>query len=103
MYGIAHDLYSVKDNLENYLSKRSNELFDLEDKIIIYDLTNTYFEGRMLGNKIAKFGNSKEKRNDARLIHEYQNSTIVEHLTDEFSQVADNNGFVQKAFYAHGF
>jgi hypothetical protein len=50
--------------LEQYLSKRTNELFDLEDKIILYDLTNTYFEGRMTGSKIAKFGRSKEKRND---------------------------------------
>ena len=41
----------VKDGLENYLSKRTNELFDLEDKIILYDLTNTYFEGRMKNSK----------------------------------------------------
>ena len=68
LYGIAHALYSVKDKLEKYLSRRTNELFDLEDKIIIYDLTNTYFEGRMLRSKIAKFGNSKEKRKDARLV-----------------------------------
>ena len=39
-----------------------------EDKIILYDLTNTYFEGRMQGTKIAKFGRSKEKRSDARLV-----------------------------------
>jgi transposase len=54
--------------LEQYLSKRTNELFDLEDKIILYDLTNTYFEGRMTRSKIAKFGRSKEKRNDARIV-----------------------------------
>lgn len=68
LYKISHDLYSVKDELENYLSNRTNELFDLDDKIILYDLTNTYFEGRMKGSKIAKFGRSKEKRKDARLI-----------------------------------
>lgn len=68
LYKISHDLYSVKDVLENYLSKRTNELFDLEDKIILYDLTNTYFEGRMKNSKLAKFGRSKEKRKDARLI-----------------------------------
>lgn len=44
LYGISHKLYSVKDALEQHLSKRTNELFDLEDKIILYDLTNTYFE-----------------------------------------------------------
>ena len=68
LYKISHNLYSVKDELENYLSKRTNELFDIEDKIIIYDLTNTYFEGRMKNSKLAKFGRSKEKRKDARLI-----------------------------------
>jgi len=68
LYGISHKLYQVKDPLEQYLSKRTNELFDLEDKIILYDLTNTYFEGRMKNSRKAKFGRSKEKRNDARLV-----------------------------------
>lgn len=68
LYGISHKLYSVKDQLEQYLSRQTNELFDLEDKIILYDLTNTYFEGRMQGSRIAKFGRSKEKRSDARLV-----------------------------------
>ena len=68
LYGITHQLFSIKDPLERYLSKQTNELFDLEDKIILYDLTNTYFEGRMQGSRIAKFGRSKEKRSDARLV-----------------------------------
>ncbi len=68
LYKVSHDLFSVKDEMENYLSNRTNELFDLEDKIILYDLTNTYFEGRIKNSKIAKFGRSKEKRKDARLI-----------------------------------
>lgn len=68
LYGISHQLFSIKDPLERYLSKQTNELFDLKDKIILYDLTNTYFEGRMVGSRIAKFGRSKEKRSDARLV-----------------------------------
>ena len=68
LYSISHKLFSVKDKLEQYLSQKTNELFDLEDKIIIYDLTNTYFEGKMLGSKKAKFGRSKEKRDDAKII-----------------------------------
>lgn len=68
LYGISHKLNKIKDPLEQYLSKRTNELFDLEDKIILYDLTNTYFEGRMQGSKIAKFGRSKEKRSDTRIV-----------------------------------
>ncbi|HPR86360.1 MAG TPA: IS1634 family transposase, partial [Prolixibacteraceae bacterium] len=44
------------------------ELFDIEDKIMLYDLTNTYFEGRKEGSQLAKFGRSKEKRSDAKLV-----------------------------------
>jgi len=48
--------------VEQYLSRQTNELFDLADKIILYDLTNTYFEGRMKKSKKAKFRRSKEKK-----------------------------------------
>ena len=68
LYRSALQLYSIKDELEKHLSKRTNELFDLDDKIILYDLTNTYFEGRKVDSKIAAFGKSKEKRKDAKLI-----------------------------------
>ena len=68
LYGITHQLYTVKDALEKHLGQRTNELFDLDDKIIIYDLTNTYFEGSMRSSQLARFGRSKEKRSDARLI-----------------------------------
>ncbi|GHV66835.1 transposase [Bacteroidia bacterium] len=68
LYGISNKLYSEKDGLEQYLSHKTNELFDLQDKIILYDLTNTYFEGRMAKSKIAKFGRSKEKRSDCKLL-----------------------------------
>jgi transposase len=68
LYGISHKLYSIKDPIEQYLSQRTNELFDLEDRIILYDLTNTYYEGQMRRSKMAKFGRSKEKRSDARIV-----------------------------------
>jgi len=68
LYKISHELYSIKIQLEKYLSKRTNDLFDLDDKIILYDLTNTYFEGRMRRSRKAKFGRSKEKRSDAKIV-----------------------------------
>ena len=68
LYDISTKLYNQKDALEQYLSIRTNELFDIEDRIILYDLTNTYFEGRKTGSKLAKFGRSKEKRSDAKLV-----------------------------------
>lgn len=68
LYGISNKLYKDNEAIEKYLSSRTNDLFDLEDKIIFYDLTNTYFEGRKLSSEKAKFAKSKEKRSDAKLI-----------------------------------
>lgn len=68
LYSISHALYAEKEPLEQFLSHRTNELFDLQDKIILYDLTNTYFEGEKRHSKIARFGRSKEKRTDAKLV-----------------------------------
>ena len=68
LYAISQKLYGVKQEMEQHLSLRTNELFDIEDKIILYDLTNTYFERQMRGSRLAKFGRSKEKRSDARLV-----------------------------------
>lgn len=68
LYQSALDLYELKDVLEKHLSAKTNELFDLQDKIILYDITNTYFEGSKRGSKLAKFGRSKEQRSDAKLV-----------------------------------
>jgi hypothetical protein len=68
LYRISKKLYAEKEALEQHLSLRTNELFDIEDKIMLYDLTNTYFEGRKEGSQLAKFGRSKEKRSDAKLV-----------------------------------
>ncbi len=68
LYRIAKRLYAEQSALEQHLSLRTNELFDIEDKILLYDLTNTYFEGRKVGSALAQFGRSKEKRDDAKLV-----------------------------------
>jgi len=68
LYRISDKLYEEKEGLEDYLSVKTNELFDLEDKIILYDLTNTYFEGRKLKSKLGKFSKSKDGRKDAKLV-----------------------------------
>ena len=68
LYKSALKLNSIKDKLEQHLSIKTNELFDIQDKIMLYDLTNTYFEGVKKNSKLAKFGRSKEKRKDARLV-----------------------------------
>jgi len=68
LYDISKKLYQNKTGIERYLSSKTNEIFDLQDKIIFYDLTNTYFEGRKAGSSLAKFGKSKEKRSDAKIV-----------------------------------
>lgn len=68
LYLASNNLYNLKSELEEYLYNKMTTLFDLDDSILIYDLTNTYFEGRKLHSKIAKFGRSKEKRSDCKQV-----------------------------------
>jgi len=68
LYQASRKLYENKEEIEDYLSDKTNELFDINDKIILFDLTNSYFEGRMMGSKKAKHARSKEKRSDAKII-----------------------------------
>jgi hypothetical protein len=68
LYNMSNKLYAQKEALEQHLSVRTNELFDIQDRIILYDLTNTYFEGRKQGSQLARYGRSKEKRSDAKLV-----------------------------------
>ena len=67
-YRTGDQLYKLKDELEEYLRKKEQELFGLSEKIIFYDLTNTYLEGVAASNKKAKRGRSKEKRSDCKLL-----------------------------------
>ena len=62
LYQNALKLYEIKDSLEAHLSRKTNELFDLNDKIVLYDLTNTYFEGEKRNSALAKFGRSAKNR-----------------------------------------
>lgn len=68
LYAIADTLYAHKQEIDTFLYKRINTLFDLEDKLVIFDISNTYFETRKSNSKIAKYGRSKEKRSDCPLV-----------------------------------
>lgn len=61
-------LWEQHDKIEQRLSQAAREIFDLKETIILYDLTNTYFEGSKKGSKIAKHAKSKDKRNDRPVI-----------------------------------
>jgi hypothetical protein len=68
LYKSSLKLFSEKEQIENFLSIKTNQLFDIEDKIYLYDLTNTYFESRKRGSRLAQFGRSKEKRSDCKIV-----------------------------------
>ena len=68
LYTIADKLLSHQPAIESFLSHREQDLFQLNRTIVLYDLTNTYFEGQALGNPKARFGRSKEKRSDCPLV-----------------------------------
>jgi len=59
---------SHKEEIERHLRMRERNLFSLKENIILYDLTNTYFEGGAKRNKKAKRSRSKEKRHDCPLV-----------------------------------
>jgi len=68
LYRIADKIYKYKDKLEDHLNQKERDLFNLQEKLVFYDLTNTYIVGSSPQNTKAKFGKSKEKRSDCRLI-----------------------------------
>ena len=69
VYRASDLLLKNKDALEEHLRGTEGRLFSLQEKIILYDLTNTFFEGSGKFNPKARYGgNSKEKRNDCPLV-----------------------------------
>ncbi len=68
LYTISDTLYKHKEQIDNFLYQRITNMFGLEDKIVIFDISNTYFESRKANSKIAKYGRSKEKRYDCPLV-----------------------------------
>ncbi|MFH0785254.1 MAG: hypothetical protein V2B20_25330 [Pseudomonadota bacterium] len=53
---------------EPILRSPENSLFNLQETITLYDLTNTYFEGQSTANAYTALGHSKEKRSDCPLV-----------------------------------
>lgn len=68
LYTISDVLLKHKDHLEFGLYGKEKEIFGLKEVITLFDITNTYFEGRNLANPKAKYGRSKEKRSDCKLV-----------------------------------
>jgi transposase len=62
-YLLAH-----KAALESHLSKRCGELFAVENEVLLYDVTSTYFEGQAEANPQAQRGYSRDHRPDCKQV-----------------------------------
>lgn len=68
LYAISDLLYNNKSKIDRYLYERISNIFILEDKFVIFDISNTYFETRKDQSALANYGRSKEKRDDCPLV-----------------------------------
>jgi transposase len=68
LYRSGDRLLKHRDALEAHLYGAAQTLFEFEETITLYDLTNTYFEGVAAGIPKAQRGRSKEKRSDCPLV-----------------------------------
>lgn len=68
LYAVADKLYAHKEQIDSFLYNRITNLFDIEDKLVIFDISNTYFETGKKNSKLAFHGKSKEKRSDCPLV-----------------------------------
>jgi len=83
LYRASDLLVRHRDKIEDALFGRIQDLFGLPVTVTLYDLTNTYFEGAVAGNKKAARGRSKEKRSDCPLV--------------TLGLVLDGSGFVRRS------
>jgi len=83
LYRASDALMRHRSALEEHLFGTLETLFDLEQTVTLYDLTNTYLEGAAGANPKARHGRSKEKRSDCPLI--------------TLGMVLDGSGFVRRS------
>lgn len=63
-YRVGDKLLKHSDDIELHLRQEIRSELNLERTYLLYDLTNTHFEGICAGNPKALRGNNKQKRND---------------------------------------
>jgi len=65
--GLDH-LLAHKAAIEAHLSKRCGELFAIQNEVLLYDVTSTYFEGQAEANPLARRGYSRDHRPDCKQV-----------------------------------
>jgi transposase len=68
LYRNMDRLYRKRGPIEAALCAKEKSLFSLQESILLYDLTSTYFEGLCLCNPKAKRGYSRDSRPDCKQV-----------------------------------
>lgn len=68
LYYAGDALYSHRKAIEAGLRKHEAGLFGSAGSVVLYDMTNTHFEGLCASNPKARHGKNKQKRNDCKQV-----------------------------------
>jgi transposase len=68
LYTHLDKLHGLRSTIENALAEREKTLLNLDDSILLYDLTSTYFEGQCASNDQAQRGYSRDHRPDCKQV-----------------------------------
>src|SRR5712692_2145195 len=68
LYRALDHLLVHKAALEAHLSQRCGELFSVQNEVLLYDVTSTYFEGEAEANPLAQRGYSRDHRPDCKQV-----------------------------------
>jgi hypothetical protein len=68
LYRALDHLLAHKAALEAHLSQRCGELFSVQNEVLLYDVTSTYFEGQAEANPLAQRGYSRDHRPDCKQV-----------------------------------
>jgi len=68
LYHVSDTLLGHRKSIEEKLRAHEADLFSLSRSVILYDVTNTHFEGIAKKNPKARHGKNKQHRNDCRQV-----------------------------------
>ena len=68
LYRHLDQLHPHREQIENTLAQRERTLFNLDDTLVLDDLTSTYFEGTAARNPQAQRGYSRDQRRDCKQV-----------------------------------
>ena len=63
-YRVSDLLHNKRKKIESHLREAQQSTLGFERTLLLYDLTNTHFEGACESNEKALYGRNKQKRND---------------------------------------